>query len=350
MLLGMGSQTSNSRRSPGSARPVGTNRRLNEQDPARSVSILGLGAQLLVSGSRDERIAQIASRQRGLVSRPQLLMAGLSSSIINGLQARGQLLRVHRGVYAAGHRAPCPLAAETAALLAVGPGATLSHLSAAILWGLLPADLATDRVDVTFAGSERRNRSGIRVHRTRRLDAVDRRIHQGLPVVSPARALVEISPVVSGRWLERALDQGEVHRLLRRSEVSTALDRFPVHSGRLAVKRLLEAQTGTTLTRSDAEELFLDLVRRADLPKPETNARLHGFEVDFLWREANLVVEIDGYQSHGTRRAFESDRRKDAKLIAAGVTVIRFTWNELVNHTYVVIARLARTLARASAA
>jgi very-short-patch-repair endonuclease len=350
MLLGMAAETSNSSRGPGSARPVGKKRRLNEQDPPGSVSILGLGAQLLVSGSRDERIAQIASRQRGLVSRPQLLLARLSSSVINGLQARGQLLRVHRGVYAAGHRAPCPLAAETAALLAVGPGATLSHLSAAILWGLLPADPATDRVDVTVAEGDRRDRSGIRVHRTRRLDAVDRRSHQGLPVVSPACALLEIAPGVSGRWLERALDQGEGHHLLRRPEMSAALDRFPVHSGRLAVKRLLEEQTGTTITRSDAEELFLDLVRRADLLKPETNARLHGFEVDFLWREANLVVEIDGYQSHGTRRAFESDRRKDAKLIAAGVTVIRFTWNELVNHGYVVIARLARMLGRASAA
>lgn len=155
---------------------------------------------------------------------------------------------------------------------------------------------------------------------------------------------------VSARWLERALDQGEVHRLLGRHEISAALDRFPVHTGRLAVKRLLEEQAGPTITRSDAEELFLDLVRRADLPKPETNARLHGFEVDFLWREANVVVEIDGYQSHGTRRAFESDRQKDAKLSAAGVTVIRLTWNELVKHAYVVIARVAQTLARAGAA
>jgi very-short-patch-repair endonuclease len=92
------------------------------------------------------------------------------------------------------------------------------------------------------------------------------------------------------------------------------------------------------------------LIRQAELPLPELNVPLESYEVDFLWREAKIVVEIDGYRFHGTRQAFERDRRRDAKLAAAGYRVIRFTWRELIDHPYAVVARLAQTLTRAEAA
>lgn len=298
-----------------------------------------------VFGSRDERIGQIAGRQRGRVARWQLLQAGLSSSVINGLRVRGQLLPVHRGLFLVGYRAATELGPETEALLLAGPGASLNGMSAALLWGLLPAESKPNTVDVLLAGGHRRSTPGIRFHRTRLLGPEDVRIHRGLPVVSPAWALLEIAEIVPARALERAFDQGEVHRIVRPAEIDRALERFRGRTGRPAIKRLLALRAGTTITRSEAEERFLDLVHRAELPPPEVNARLHGFEVDFLWREAKLVVEIDGYQFHGTRRAFEYDRRKDAKLAAAGITVIRFTWGELVREALAVIARLAQTLA-----
>jgi very-short-patch-repair endonuclease len=146
--------------------------------------------------------------------------------------------------------------------------------------------------------------------------------------------------------LERALDQAEIDRLLRPGELQRTLARFPGHAGPPLVKAMLQARVGTTLTRSEAEERFLALVRASELPAPQANVPLHGYEVDFLWREAKLVVEIDGFRFHGPHSAFERDRRKDAKLAASGYTVIRFTWRELVDHPYVVVARLAQTLAR----
>lgn len=319
-------------------------------DQPHLVSVLGSGRKIAAAGSRDAKLAQIASQQRGRVSRAQLLAAGLSSDVISGLLRRGQLHHLHSGVFAVGHLAPVPLGAETAALLAAPWGSLLSHVSAASLWGLLPPDHGRRAIDVLVGPHVRRKRAGICFHRTRVIEPTDRRIRHGLPVVSPARALLEIAEMVPTRTFERAFDQAEVHRLVRRPELEHALDRLRGRAGVSVVKRLLALQGGTTITRSEAEERFLALVRRADLPPPEVNARLHGFEVDFLWRQARLVVEIDGYQFHGTRRAFEFDRRKDAKLAAAGIAVIRFTWGELVRDALAVIARLAQALAGRAAA
>jgi very-short-patch-repair endonuclease len=145
------------------------------------------------------------------------------------------------------------------------------------------------------------------------------------------------------------MEQGEIHKLVPRAELEHALDRFPGQAGPSHVKRLLAAQTTGAFTRSEAEQRFLELIRQSDLPQPETNVPLHGYEVDFLWRDANLVVEIDGFRFHRTRRAFEHDRHKDARLAVAGITVLRFTWTELTQHAYAVIATVAQALIRAAA-
>src|SRR4051812_23175674 len=114
--------------------------------------------------------------------------------------------------------------------------------------------------------------------------------------------------------------------------------RYPHHPG---VKALKQATlTDPTLTRSEAERNLVDLIRKAGLPPPETNTRIAGHEVDAVWRARRLVVEVDGYAYHGTRAAFERDRRRDADLQAAGFRVLRITWRRLQDEPLAVAAAL----------
>jgi hypothetical protein len=176
-------------------------------------------------------------------------------------------------------------------------------------------------MDVTVpARGGRARRRGIRVHRAR-LGPDDVTVLDGIPVTTPARTLVDLADVLSRRGLERAFDEAEFLRLdctgLRAIRGRTGFGRL------LAV--LGEHDAGSTRTRNDLEDLFLEVCAAHGLPRPEVNTVLHGHEVDFLWREAGLVVELDGRAAHLTRRAFEEDRLRDAKLTVAGQRVLRVT-------------------------
>jgi very-short-patch-repair endonuclease len=202
-------------------------------------------------------------------------------------------------------------------------------------------------VHVTVEGSSAGRRRGVVIHRTQVLDAKDVRIREGLPVTSSARALLEVAPSLSDRELELALDQGVVAGILGSADVAELLERTRGHWGWPRLAALVERQRGPTLTRSEAEERLLALVRKAGLPDPRLNVRLHGYEVDFHWPAQHLVVEVDGFRSHSTHRAFDDDRRKDATLEAAGVTPMRVTWRQIEGEPYAVVARLALALAPA---
>lgn len=188
---------------------------------------------------------------------------------------------------------------------------------------------------------------GVRVHRTRLLTAREVRLSQGLPVTSPARTLLDIAELVSERELERALDEGLVSRVVRVGEVTDVLSRAVGRRGAPLLAAVLDRRSGPTVTRSEAEERMLGLIRAAQLPPPEVNVRVHGFEIDFLWREQEVVVEVDGYRYHGGRSAFERDRAKAATLTAAGLQVMRVTWLQREEESHAVIARLAQALLRA---
>jgi very-short-patch-repair endonuclease len=308
-----------------------------------TVKMLGARSGVVLSGTRDERIAWIAGRQRGRIARRQLLAAGVTSGAIRWLETRGHLFRVLRCVFAVGHTAPIPLGAETAALLAVGDDAALSHLSAASLWGLNAPDAT---IHVVVADRRGPALPGILVHRSSRL-AGDQRIRYGLPVTSPARALLDIAPLVTDRELELAFDRGVVDRIIRTADIAAVLSRAGGHPGRARLRSLLQDDGPATMTRSEAEERMLALLRAADLPLPEVNARAHGYEIDFLWREAGFAVEVDGFRFHSPRTAFERDRRKDIDLRRAGIDVMRVTWRQLEAEPYAVVARIAEALARA---
>jgi len=271
-----------------------------------------------------------------VVSTAQLHALGLSQTAIRDRARTGRLHRVHRGVYAVGHPRLLPRGRLWAAILACGD-AVLSHRSAAALWDLLPAPA---RVEVTTL---RRSAStpAIRVHRSRTLTERDRTTHEGLPLTTVPRTLVDLADVLSAHRLERVLHRAEHLRLLDARAIEGRLASL---SGRRA-RALRAALDGLrhrepSITRSELEERFLSLVAQNDLPRPEVNVHLHGHEVDALWRARRLVAELDGAETHLTPRAFEQDRRRDAQLQVQGYAVVRFTWRQVTNEPHAVAATL----------
>jgi very-short-patch-repair endonuclease len=292
---------------------------------------------------RPERaIAEVAAKQRGVITRLQLLELGLTRTTVDNWVKHSRLHPVHRGVFLLGYPRRIAGARELAAVLACGPGAALSHLSAAGLWRLLPG--REGDVEVTVAGRNPGRKRGIRVHRVRDLDRREIRKLGGIPITSPARTIFDLAAVVGQRELEQALAEAFARRLARRSELASLLARRPSRPGTRALRGLLD-DGNPGLTRSEAEERFLALIRRAELLAPETNVRIDRHEVDFLWREQRVIVEVDGFAFHSSRSAFERDRRRDVDLSALGFRVMRVTWRQIVGAPEALVARLAAALA-----
>jgi very-short-patch-repair endonuclease len=284
-------------------------------------------------------IIAIANRQHAVVSLEQLVAASISRDEVRHRVEQGWLRRVHRGVYLVGPL-ESPHSHAMAAVLAYGGGTLLSHYPAAVLWGLRPPPAHT--MHVTVRGRGVRSRDGIQAH-TAHLHPKDAIRKHGIPVTSPARTLLDLATTVSLKELDRAVNEARVHRRVSDLSLNEQFSRYPRHRG---VRALTEAiRSEPALTRSEAERRALELIRAARLPTPETNVQLHGHEVDLLWREQRLVVEIDGYAFHSSRRSFERDRRKDQELTAAGYRVIRVTWRQLIDEPTAVAAALAAALA-----
>lgn len=294
---------------------------------------------------RDRAAARVAARQFGVITAKQLFDCGLSRDRVNQRVRSGQLQRLWRGVYAFGHRELKPEGRLIAAVLACGAGAVLSHRSAASHWELLATSRAS--VDVTVPRHTGcTTRPGIDLHCVRRLDPEDVTEANGIPTTTVARTLVDLCAVVPGRMVERALEQAYVRRVLAPGAIERALQR--ANGRKTAALRHLIARdhAASTITRSELEERFLEIVRRGGLPEPELNARLHGYEVDFLWREQRRVIEVDGYAFHSTRHATTRDRRKDDDLEAAGYRVTRFTADQILHDPHDALGRTRRALDR----
>jgi predicted transcriptional regulator of viral defense system len=303
-----------------------------------AVQILGVRRRTTISGTRDQRIAAVANLQRGRLARQQLLAIGVGSNTIDRLVRSGYLSAKHRGVYAL-HRVKVEYGDETAALLALRHGSVLSHQSAASLWGLAPA---ARLIHATVPGrSAGATLKGVRVHRAANLSEAETRLRQGLPVTSLHQTLFDCAPVLSVRGLELAIDHAIVDHHLDAALLRRLSRGRP---GGPRVVAILDRWTGPTITRSKAEELFLRLIRQAELPVPQINVRNGGKERDYRWPAHRVLVEIDGYQFHGTHRAFVNDRRRDARASATGFTTIRITYGQLIDEPIAVIARLAAAL------
>ncbi|MGK7313523.1 MAG: DUF559 domain-containing protein [Candidatus Longimicrobiales bacterium M2_2A_002] len=291
----------------------------------------------------DSLVEGLAARQHGVIARTQLLERGVSAREVQYRLETGRLRRLHAGVYAVG---PVPglLQQEMAATLACGRGAVVSHWSAAGCW-----EIARRRpghpVAVSTLRDVRSSDAGIRVFRTTRLRDDETTLRDGLPLTSPARTLFDLAGWAYIGDVERAFSRA-VPTLVTLAEIDVLLERYPRRRGRRRLRALLQTGLSPGLTRSDAEREFLRVVRSGGLPRPATNVVIAGYEVDCLWSDARLVVEIDGRAYHSDARSFEGDRERDAALLAAGYRVMRVTWRQISDQPRPLLVRLAGALAR----
>ena len=294
---------------------------------------------------REREIAALAARQHGVVATRQLLSLGLSKGSIAHRHRQRRLHLVHRGVYAVGQRRLEPAGRQLAALLACGDGATLSHVDAAVAHGLL--DGHHGPVHVTAPpGNGSASRAGIRVHRGRSLDDRDVAFVDVRRVTSIARTLVDLGDVVSPARVRRAFIRAEQARVIDMVRIDDALARAGRRRGPAVLRSLLSAYDPRWhRTRSVLELAMLDLLQRHGLPSPEVNAWLLGrYLVDFLWRDAALIVETDGRAVHDTATARRDDARRDHALRRAGYRVLRMSYASVTRDEAAVAARVAAAL------
>jgi very-short-patch-repair endonuclease len=296
----------------------------------------------VVEAGLARRITRLQRDQNGAIHGTQLRASGLTRAAIQARVDRGRLVRAFRDVYITGDPELMPLARLSAALLALGPSSVLSHRSAAAVWGLAEADPST--IHATVCARNPRPRRGIRLHRVSRLHRADTTTLSNLRVTALARTLIDFAADASSSELHHAFGEARAKHRLTDPALKSALKRLPTnHPGAAIVRRML--RDGDTYDRSKAERIMRRLCRQAQLPQPIVNEHLHGFVADFLWPDAKLIIEVDGHGTHGTRRAFENDRRRDQIHAAHGYLVIRITWNQLQHEPLAVLARLAQALA-----
>jgi predicted transcriptional regulator of viral defense system/very-short-patch-repair endonuclease len=279
----------------------------------------------------DQVVAELAEQQHGVVARVQLLRLGLSASAIDHRCDRGTLHRLQRGVYAVGHRVQGRAAEWMAAVLGSGPGSVLSHYSAAELWRLRPISGRT--IELTTPGSAR-SRSGTRRH-VARIPDDEVTTERGIAVTTVPRTLFDLASIASADVVESALREAEYRRLYDRLSLPDLLARYPQRRGALVIRQRLarRAEAPVGLVKSPLEERFLPFLRRYRLPPPQLNAWIPlgpaSYEVDCLWPATKTIVELDGYEGHGTRGAFREDRARDRRLRVAGYGVTRIVWAQL---------------------
>ncbi len=232
----------------------------------------------------DRAIAAIAGRQHGLITIEQLLGLGLTRDAVKRRVAAGRLHRIHRGVYAVGHVPLTQQGVWLAAVKACGPGSALSHQSAASFWTLLTDYRGPTHVTVP-GPTGRRRREGIVIHRSSTLTRPDLVVRDAIPLTNPARTLADLRRVLTREAWEDAIDRARVLSL-------------PIGDVR-----------ATEPTRRRFERRMLALCRRHRLPKPEVNADIGPFLVDFVWREAGLIVEADSFEHHRSRAALRGRPR-----------------------------------------
>jgi very-short-patch-repair endonuclease len=288
----------------------------------------------------DQRIAALAGAQGGVVSREQLISLGLGRGAIGRRVRGGRLHRLHRGVYAVGHRVVNREGRWRAAVLAAGPGAVLSHASAAAAW-----DLRGDggsRVDVSIGPGGRAKRAGLTLHR-RRLTAREVTTLRGVPITTVPRTLLDLAAQgLEGRPLESLIDRAEHRRLLDFTDLHRLAQANPARPGTPALRAVLAGYTATAPTRSELEERFLALCDAHGIRRPRTNERVHGIEVDFHWPEKDLVVEVDGYAWHRSPTTLAIDHERDVNLVLAGKRVLRFSFEQVIERPAYVAGAVTR--------
>ena len=293
-----------------------------------------------------QRVAELSRWQYGLVSSAQLAAAGVGPNAISAWASSGRLHRIHRGVYAVGHRALSREAHLLAAVLAVGRGAAVSHRSAGAVWDLL-RDRGNRHRRVVDVITPRRvsRRPGITPHFAPRLHSRELMHWDRIPITTPARTLLDLAASLSEDRLRRVVRQAQADRLVVQYDLEEQLARVSAHTP--GARRLAAVVApGPTPTRSVMEDRMLDLLQRRGFPRPQPNVRIalpdRTVEVDFLYADRRLVLETDGDRFHGTRLAREADAARQAALETAGYRVVRLNWQQVDSEQDQTAARLRR--------
>jgi hypothetical protein len=270
---------------------------------------------------QDRTLARLAGASHGVVTRAQLLAAGLTLDEIRERLKSGALLREYRGVYRVGHRAPSVEARYLSAVWACGANALLSGRAAAHLLGLLTTPPSMPEVT---APTERRV-PGITTRRSRA--PVEATVWRGIPVTTPARTLVDLSSVLAVSDLARACHEAGIRYGTAPGEVEVILAKWPTRRGAGKLRAVLRGDVHVSLSK--LERGFLALLRREGLPLPVTNRPAGGRYVDCRWVGKRLTVELDGYRFHSSRYAWELDRRREREAYARGDQFRRYTWGDV---------------------
>jgi very-short-patch-repair endonuclease len=291
----------------------------------------------------EQKLARLASRSHGVVTRAQLRSAGLTEGEIRQRLQSGALLREYRGVYRVGHRAPSLEARYLAAVYACGDGALLSGHAAAHLLAILPGP--PPRPEVT-APTER-HIPGITTRRHRSMHPLDAQFWRGVPITSPARTIVDLAATLAAHELARAAHEAAIRHNTAPREIEAVLQRQPNRRGAKELKRVISGDE--PVTRSALERRFLTLLRNAQLPLPITNRPAGTRYVDCRWPQHNLTVELDGYRYHSSRHAWEQDRRREREAFARGDDFRRYTYGDVFERPRPMLAELQAVLPRPAA-
>jgi very-short-patch-repair endonuclease len=287
----------------------------------------------------ERAIARIAGRQDNVISRAQLLTAGLGRGAIAHRVSTGAWQRLHKNVYLVGPAPPSLMARARAAALACGADAMISHRSAAEMFGLLPD--TGDRIHVSVVGRSIAPRDGVRLHRIAGFEPGETTKMRDIPLTSVARTICDLAGTESTDEVETAFQEALYRDIVTPRAVAAVVAREPRRRGAAAIRALLR---DSRMTRSDRERALLKLIDAAQLPRPVTNLRLHGHLVDAYWPAEQLVVEFDGWRAHGHRLAFEGNRKRDQVMLAHGLRVMRVTDRHLEDEPVALAARIAQAL------
>jgi hypothetical protein len=293
--------------------------------------------------ARGQAVARIARKQHGVVARRQLTALGLNGGAVDWQLRTGRLHLIHRGVYAVGRSTLDPRGRWMAAVLAYSDDAVLSHRGAGALWGIVRP---RGPVDVT-SPSGRHGRKGIKLHRVA-LAGDERTVRDSIPTTSVARTILDLAGVLDPTQLARAWEEADRLRLLELAAVATACERAGRRNGIGAVRLLLSEARAPQIRRSPLEDRFRAFCEERGLPEHSANVLVLGREVDACWPSARLIVELDSFGFHRHRGAFEDDRARDARFLAAGYRTVRVTDRRLTMEPDQLAAQLRKLLAERS--
>ena len=286
----------------------------------------------------------MAARTHGVVTRKELLHAGVTPGEIKQRLGTGALIREYRGVFRVGHRAPSLEAEYLAAVRACGEGALLCGRAAAFLYGILrgrppgPEALSTRRLRL----------AGVKTVRTRGIDARDCTLYRAIPITTVPRTIVDLAAELTTDDLARACHEAAVRYRVRPEAIEAVLARRPNSPGAAKLRRVLRGDVRVTLSK--LESRFLELLGQQQLPLPDTNRPVDGRRIDCRWPEHRLTVELDGYRFHSSRHAWENDRRREREARARGDEFRRYTYGDVFEEPRLMLAELRALLSAAPSA